>query len=86
MAAQVARANLPEVRNPILRLPAAQELMALPADQRAVIKRILRDLKAQCRVEEARVYRQRKGPLVQYYMAMGTIMGHLANVAGKGLK
>lgn len=77
------RANRAEVRNPILALPEAQELIRLmrrEPELRHVFKRLMRELKAHCRVEEERCYRQRKGPLVAYWMAGGTIVGHIANV------
>ena len=81
------RSSLPETRNPLLALPAAQEIQALLADNpelKAAYKRLHRELKAQARDQENRCYRQRKGPLTAYWMAVGTYAGHLANVAGRG--
>lgn len=71
------------VRNPLLALPAAQALMALPADQRRAIAALLRDLKRQARGKEAESYRKRKGPMTAYWMAAGTYAGHLAAVLAK---
>lgn len=73
------RSSLREVRNPILGLPAAREIAALPAEQRRLLKRLLRDLKAQCREKEAEAYAKRKGPMTAYWMAAGTYAGHIAN-------
>jgi uncharacterized membrane protein len=81
--ADVARSSRPDVRNPILSLPAALELLALPRAQRLIMKRLLRELKAQCREQERRAYSQRKGPLTAYWMAAGTYAGHVAAVLGK---
>lgn len=78
------RSSRREVRNPILALPAAQELLALPPEQRRILKRLLRELKAQCRGQEEKAYRQRKGPMTAYYMACGTYAGHIANVMAEG--
>jgi uncharacterized membrane protein len=78
------RSSRREVRNPILALPAAQELLALPMEQRQILKRLLRQLKAQCREQEANAYARRKGPMVAYYMASGTVAGHIANVMAEG--
>lgn len=75
------RSSLPEVRNPLLALPAAVELADLLADQpqlRRAFKRLCRQLKAQCREKEAEAYRTRKGPMVQYWMSTGTWAGHLS--------
>lgn len=77
------RSSRPDVRNPVLRLPAAQELLALDRPTRLLLKRILRDLKRQCRDEERRAYATRKGPLTAYWMATGTYAGHLAAICGK---
>jgi hypothetical protein len=81
--AEPARSSRADVRNPILALPAALELQALPRSQRLIIKRLLRELKAQCREQERRAYSQRKGPLTAYWMAAGTYAGHVAAVLGR---
>lgn len=76
-----ARSNLPEVRNPLLGLPAAQDLIELLAANPELARRVKRlalDLKAQCRANEVEAYRKRKGPLVQYWMSTGTWARHLA--------
>lgn len=78
-----ARSSRAEVRNPVLALPAAAELQALPRPQRLLLKRILRDLKRQCREQEAAAYAARKGPMTAYWMATGTYAGHLAAILGR---
>jgi hypothetical protein len=81
--AEQPRSSRPDVRNPVLALPAALELQRLPRSQRLIIKRLLRELKAQCREQERRAYSQRKGPMVSYWMAAGTYAGHAAAVLGR---
>jgi hypothetical protein len=81
------RSSQPEIRNPLLALPAAQELAQLLAAQpelKATFKRLCRELKAQCRDQEANAYARRKGPMVSYWMSTGTWAGHLANACGRG--
>lgn len=81
------RSSQPEVRNPLLALPAAQQLQDMMATNPALKstwKQLCRELKAQAKGQETRCYRQRKGPLTAYWMAVGTYAGHLANVAGRG--
>lgn len=76
-----ARSNRPEVRNPLLALPAAVDLAALLADQpelRRTFKRLCLQLKAQCREKEAEAIRKRKGPMVSYWMSTGTWCRHLS--------
>ncbi len=79
------RSSRPEVRNPLLALPAAielRELLAANPELRATFKRLARQLKGQCREQEANAYARRKGPLTSYWMSTGTWSGHLANLCG----
>lgn len=48
------RSNMAEVRNPVLRLPAAKRLMNLPPETRAVLAEIFADLGRDAR-ERARI-------------------------------
>lgn len=81
MPVDVARSTRPEVRNPLLGLPAAQDfaeaLAAAPPEVRQAFKRLLGELKVQCREKEVESYRKRKGPQVQYWMSTGTWVKHL---------
>jgi hypothetical protein len=75
------RSSRPEVRNPLLALPAARELAALLAEEPELARRVKRlalDLKAQCRANEAEAIRKRKGPMVSYWMSTGTWCRHLS--------
>jgi hypothetical protein len=81
------RSSQPEVRNPILALPAAQELAQMMRDNpelKATFKRLCRELKAQAREQERNSIRRRKGPMVSYWMSCGTWCAHLANACGRG--
>jgi hypothetical protein len=65
--------------NPLLKLPAGQALLNLPASDRRRIELVMRDLRAQANVEAERSWRLRKGPMAAYYRAVSTYARHLAH-------
>lgn len=70
-----------EVRNPVLALPACQQLLALPDDQRAVIAALLGDLVTDARSRAQVSWKQNKGPMAAYWKAVGAYAHHLRRVA-----
>lgn len=70
------RSNRREVRNPVLALPAVQQLLALPEDQRAVIAAVLGELVADARCRAQVSWRQNKGPMAAYWKAVGAYAHH----------
>lgn len=78
-----ARSNRREVRNPVLKLPAAKRLIAFLADQpelRAEFRGLLRDLRAEAVAEGEKCWRKHKGPMAAYHKAAGVYAGHIARV------
>lgn len=74
------RSSRADVRNPILALPAAREIIdEAPPEVRAWLKRLLLELNAQCREKEVEAYRKRKGPMTSYWMAAATYVKHIAH-------
>lgn len=65
--------------NPLLRLPAGQALLALPADDRARIEAVMRQLRDQANTEAEIAWRRRKGPMAAYWRAVSTYARHLAH-------
>jgi hypothetical protein len=70
--------------NPLLRLPAARKLMALPAEQRAPLEALLRELRTEADREAESAWRRRKGPMAAYWRAVATYARHVAHALGKG--
>ncbi|MFT3815622.1 MAG: hypothetical protein QM740_20035 [Acidovorax sp.] len=66
--------------NPLLRLPAAQGLLALGAPERAALGQLLMELRAQANDEAENAWRRRKGPMACYWRAVSTYARHLAHV------
>jgi hypothetical protein len=69
--------------NPLLKLPAAQKLLELPADQRAVIEQLLRELRADADRLAEQSWKKRKGPMAAYWRAVATYARHLAHALSR---
>ncbi len=70
--------------NPLLRLPAGRALQELPADMRAPLEAVLRELRAQADIEAENAWRRRKGPMAAYWRAVATYARHTAHALSKG--
>lgn len=82
MAAQ--RSSAPEVRNPLLALPAMAQLRQLPLAQRAPLAALLEELSTQAHTAAERSWRQRKGPMAAYWRAVGVYARHTARGLATG--
>jgi hypothetical protein len=71
------RSSSPEVRNPILTLPAARRLQDLPPEARAAIADVLKELAFDARERAQMSWRKNKGPMAVYWKAVGAYAGHL---------
>ncbi len=74
------RNNRREVRNPVLALPSARKLAALPADQRQAIALVLDDLARDARARAQASWLKNKGPMAAYWKAVGAYAGHMRKV------
>ena len=72
------RSSRPEVRNPVLALPAAQRLRELDAPSRAALRAVLEDLRRDAHARAEKSWRARKGLLGAYWRAVGVYSGHLS--------
>jgi len=69
--------------NPLITLPALQELMELPIEDRRRIAKVFRDLRQQANAEAEKAWGNRKGPMAAYYRAMSTYSRHFAHALEK---
>jgi hypothetical protein len=69
--------------NPLLKLPAGRALLDLPAEQRAPLEAVLRELRAQADAEAERSWKKRKGPMAAYWRAVATYARHAAHALSK---
>ncbi|KKO15392.1 hypothetical protein [Pseudomonas putida] len=69
--------------NPLLKLPAGRALLKLPAEDRARIEAVLRELRAQADAEAEKSWLRRKGPMAAYWRAVSTYARHLAHALSR---
>ncbi|MDN7683070.1 hypothetical protein [Burkholderia cenocepacia] len=70
--------------NPLLQLPAARDLLALPAESRRAVASVLRALRMQANAEAEIAWSRRKGPMAAYWRAVATYARHLAHAIDNG--
>jgi len=69
--------------NPLLKLPAGQALLALPAEDRKRIELVMRELRDQANTEAETAWKRRKGPMAAYWRAVATYARHLAHALSR---
>jgi hypothetical protein len=69
--------------NPLLKLPAAQKLLALPPEQREAIEALMRELRADADKLAEQSWKKRKGPMAAYWRAVATYARHTAHALSK---
>ena len=74
------RSAAAEVRNPLLRLPAAQRLLELPADTREILAEILLDLSRDAHARAEVSWKSRKGPMALYWRCVGVYARHFSRL------
>ena len=74
------RSSRAEVRNPLLTLPAAGQLLALDAQLRAPLRALLMELRAQAHLRAELLWKVRKGPMAVYFRSVAVYAGHAARL------
>jgi hypothetical protein len=69
-----------DVRNPLLRLPAAQGIIDLPIEHRRPLGILLRQLADQAHEQAQISWKQNKGIMAAYWKAVSVYAKHLARV------
>jgi len=69
-----------EVRNPVMALPAARAILALPEEQRRPIAALFGDLAKQADAQAETAWRKRKGIMAAYWRAVSTYAKHVDRV------
>lgn len=70
--------------NPLLALPSAKKILALPPEQREPIEALFRELRAEADQLAEESWRKRKGPMAAYWRAVSTYARHVAHALSKG--
>lgn len=74
------RSSNAEVRNPLLKLPAAERIRTLPPEAREALAALLHDLSHDARERAEKSWRQNKAPMAAYWKAVSVYAGHLRRV------
>lgn len=69
-----------EVRNPLLRLPAARRVQDLPDDTRALLSEILLDLSREAHARAEASWQKRKAPMAVYWRSVGVYARHFSRL------
>jgi hypothetical protein len=72
------------VRNPVLLLPAASRLLALPASERRLLGLLFREIAREADLRAERAWKKRKGPMAAYWRATCTYAKHIARAIDPG--
>lgn len=73
----MSRSLRPDVRNPVLVLPALAELRALSPSAQHAVKAILRDLAADARARAQKAWRSNKAPMAAYWKVVAVYATHV---------
>lgn len=76
----VPRAARPEVRNPVLALPCAADVAAMPPEARRWLLQFLQEVRNEARDRAAESLRRHKAPLYLYWKVIQVWSGHMAKV------
>lgn len=74
------RSERPEVRNPLVQLPAAQRMNDLPEESRAALRALLLDLRDDARTRAQKAWRTHKAPLAVYWKVVAVYAYHLSRL------
>jgi hypothetical protein len=77
-----ARSSRREVRNPLLALPAAKAIAALPLEQRQLLGQLLRELNVDCEAKAQKAWTTKKGPMAAYWKACAVYAKHAGRLCG----
>lgn len=76
----MSRSARADVRNPVLALPAAKQIQALPDDARAALRALLLDIHRDAGARAQECWRKHKAPMAAYWKAVSVYAGHAARV------
>lgn len=80
------RSLRPDVRNPLLGLPAMAQLQTLPPAQRQALRALLRELAADARARAQKAWRTNKAPMAAYWKTVAVYATHTARALREHVK
>lgn len=76
----VPRSLRPSVRNPLIELPAAREIQALPEETRKQLRALLLDIRTSAQAKAQHSWRLSKAPMAFYWKVVAVYAGHIARL------
>jgi hypothetical protein len=67
-----------DVRNPLLALPAMEQMQALPPESQAALRALLKDVSKDARARAEKCWRTHKAPMAAYWKAVAVYANHTA--------
>jgi hypothetical protein len=77
----VTRSLRADVRNPLLSLPAAREIQALPEDSRKALRQLLSEIAVDAALRAEQSWKKSKGPMAAYWKAVSVYAKHARRLA-----
>ncbi len=81
-----ARSNQAQVRNPVLSLPAMEQIEALPSEAKAALAAVMKDIAADARERAQKSWKKNKGPMAAYWKAVGAYAEHIRRAVRRSMK
>ncbi len=72
------RSSQDHVRNPVLALPSAEKVLALPPAVRQLLAQLFREMALDARDRANESWRRHKAPMAVYWKAVSVYAGHIA--------
>jgi hypothetical protein len=73
-----------DVRNPLLQLPAARAIAALPAESQAALYALLLELRDDARARAQHAWKTHKGPMALYWKCVAVYANHTSRLLSRG--
>jgi hypothetical protein len=74
------RSSLAQVRNPLLALPGAKRLRALPPEAKTALRALLMDIRKDAQARAEQCWRKHKAPMAAYWKALAVYAGHASRL------
>lgn len=74
------RSSLPIVRNPLLAMPSAADIAALPPEAKAALRKLALEASAAWRAKADECWKRHKPPMAAYWKAWAVNARHLARL------
>lgn len=74
------RSNQATIRNPLLSLPAAEDLQSLSPEAKAALRKLLKQIQMDARVRAQKCWETHKAPMAAYWKAVSVYANHTSRL------